>query len=115
MRRLREGVLLSKDVHLGVARKNAQLVARLRSQAELPGRSCAPDASPGAAARAGTGFTSGGRLPTACPDASLAAFLGNFGLLCRPAEFPALRASALSEPGSLAVGAFAAFFATRLF
>ena len=35
-----EGVRLSKDARLGAARKNAQLVARLRSQAEPPGHSC---------------------------------------------------------------------------
>ena len=40
MQRLREGVLLSKDVQLGAARTNAQLVTRLRSQAEPLGRSC---------------------------------------------------------------------------
>jgi len=33
-------VRLSKDARLGAARKNAQLVARLRSQAEPPGHSC---------------------------------------------------------------------------
>ena len=40
MRRLREGVLLSKDVQLVAARKNAQVVSRLRSQAEPSGRFC---------------------------------------------------------------------------
>ena len=35
-----EGVRLSKDALLGAARKNAQLVARLRSQAEPPVHSC---------------------------------------------------------------------------
>jgi len=40
MRRLREGVLLSKDAQLGAACKNAQLVTRLQSPAEPPGRSC---------------------------------------------------------------------------